>query len=490
MSYHIAVDLGAESGRVMVGGLQNDRLTLREVYRFANGPIDYEDSLRWDVDLIWNEILHGITLACSRFPEIDSIGVNTWGVDHVLLDSKQQPLGLPYHYRDARTDRIEEEVFEMIPKDELYRLTGIQTMPLNTLFQLIAFRKQHPNMFEKIQTILYMPDFINYMLTGELYNEYTIASTSQLMDMRTGRYSDHLFDILNIPRHIFPPLIAPGKEIGHIKPDIAKRCGCNIIPVFAVASHDTASAVAATPADPTTNRAYLSSGTWSLMGIEISDAIINEGTNTLQLTNEGGYNQTIRLLKNLAGLWLVQECRRDWNAHGYSYDYSDLTTMASNAKPFQAFIDPEDRAFFSPGAMDQRIRDYLARTAQNNDHDHGQIVRIILEGLAFRYSYVIDKLEHISGKKINVLHIVGGGSQNELLNQMTADATGIKVISGPVEATVCGNVLVQAFGEASESSSRQIRSVVANSFPFKTYHPSDREQWQRIKPKFQEICGY
>ena len=490
MSNYIAVDLGAESGRIIVGTLDQGYLGLEEIYRFQNGPVNYAQSLRWDIDRIWREILHGIKLACSRFSDIDSIGVNTWGVDYVLLDSQGQPLGLPYHYRDARTEHIEEEVFAIVPSDELYYLTGIQTMPLNTLFQLVAFRKEYPEMFQKIHRILYMPDFINYKFTGHMANEYTIASTSQLLDMRKGDYSDRLLEALSIPRQIFPPLSAPGTLLGTLRSECARECKCGAIPVVAVASHDTASAVASIPAERSLNWAYLSSGTWSLMGIESSHVIINNKTMELQLTNEGGYNNTIRLLKNLAGLWLVQECRRDWNAQGCSYDYAELSQMAAVAEPFLAFLNPEDRSFFNPGEMDKRIREYLARTGQSNDYNHAQIIRIILEGLAFRYSFILNQLEDVSGKKIDVLHIVGGGSRNELLNQMTADATGINVISGPVEATVCGNVMIQAMGPAGENSLNQIRSIVTNSFTFKTYYPVAHDRWVEIKPEFLKVCRY
>jgi len=312
MSNYIAVDLGAESGRIIVGTLDQGYLGLEEIYRFQNGPVNYAQSLRWDIDRIWREILHGIKLACSRFSDIDSIGVNTWGVDYVLLDSQGQPLGLPYHYRDARTEHIEEEVFAIVPSDELYYLTGIQTMPLNTLFQLVAFRKEYPVMFQKIHRILYMPDFINYKFTGHMANEYTIASTSQLLDMRKGDYSDRLLEALSIPRQIFPPLSAPGTLLGTLRSECARECKCGAIPVVAVASHDTASAVASIPAERSLNWAYLSSGTWSLMGIESSHVIINNKTMELQLTNEGGYNNTIRLLKNMAGLWLAPTIMRNF----------------------------------------------------------------------------------------------------------------------------------------------------------------------------------
>lgn len=487
MSRHIAVDLGAESGRVMLGVLEDKKLHLEEIHRFANGAMEFENTLRWDIHKIWNEILTGIKKACSENVQIDSIGVNTWGVDYVLLDENNELIGLPYHYRDVRTDEIAEEMYANFTSDELYQITGIQTMTLNSVFQVFAFLKQHPDEFKKVQKLLYTPDYISYLLTGKMYNEFTIASTSQMMDMRTLKYSDKILNKLGIPKSIFPEMIMPGNVIGNVLPEIASQIGIDSIPVIAVASHDTASAVVGTPADMNSNWAYLSSGTWSLMGLESENVVINEKSTELQLTNEGGIEGRIRLLKNIVGLWCVQECKKDWASQGINYDYSQITEMATAAQPFAAFMNIEDKAFYSPGNMEQRIKDYLAKTGQPNDVDHGQIVRIILEGLAYRYSDVMSKIEEVTDTSIDVLHIVGGGSQNRLLNQLTADALGKKVVAGPVEATVCGNILVQALGQKMVSSLQEIRNIIANSFEFISYEPKNHTEWREKLAGFQKL---
>lgn len=487
MSRHIAVDLGAESGRVMLGVLEDGKLQLEEIHRFANGAMEFENTLRWDIHKIWNEILEGINKACADNTQIDSIGVNTWGVDYVLLDENNELIGLPYHYRDVRTDEIAEEMYSNFTSEELYQITGIQTMTLNTVFQLFAFLKQHPDEFKKVHQLLYMPDYISYLLTGKMYNEFTIASTSQMMDMRTLKYSDKILNKLCIPKSIFPEMIMPGNVIGNMLPEIASQIGIDSVPVIAVASHDTGSAVVGTPADMTSNWAYLSSGTWSLMGLESENVVINEKSTELQLTNEGGIEGRIRLLKNIVGLWCVQECKKDWASQGIDYDYSQITEMAMAAEPFAAFMNIEDKSFYSPGNMEQRIKDYLSETGQTNDVDHGQIVRTILEGLAYRYSEVMSKIEEVTDSQVDVLHIVGGGSRNGLLNQLTADALGKKVIAGPVEATVCGNILVQALGQKKVDSLQQIRNIIASSFEFKTYESRNHKAWKDILPEFKKL---
>ncbi len=488
MSAHLAIDLGAESGRVMLGTVTDDRLQIEEIHRFPNGPITHHNSLRWDIDTIFNEILHGIALAFSHRQDIETVGITTWGVDYVLLDADGNRLGLPYHYRDSRTDTIVEEVCRIIPKEELYRQTGIQTLSLNTLFQLVAHQREQPEDFKRIYRLLYMPDYIHYLLTGSVFNEYTIASTSQLMDMRTGQYNADLLKQLQIPIDIFPPIIQPCHSLGRLAPQIQKSCGGMDLEVIAVASHDTASAVVGTPAVIEEPWAYLSSGTWSLLGVERSEVLINDTTTALQLTNEGGFASTIRLLKNLMGLWLLQELRRDWSAQGYLYSYTDLTNMAATAQPFAAYLDIQDPVFLPPGNMEARIKQYLAKTGQRYDFDHGQLVRIILEGLAFRYSDMLQKIEVITGEKIKVLHIVGGGSQNALLNQLTADAAGVRVCAGPAEATICGNIMVQVMAKRHSTDLKSMRRMIANSFDLRTFEPTKTSQWQQAKNMFLRIC--
>ena len=324
-----------------------------------------------------------------------------------------------------------------------------------------------------------MPDLISYYLCGNISAEYTIASTSQMMDMKTGQWSDVILDAFDLPKDILPSIIRPGTEAGRLKTELAEKWGCDQIPVIAVGAHDTASAVAAVPSDTGSKWAYLSSGTWSLMGVEVPDAVINEQTERLQFTNEGGVENTIRLLKNIMGLWLVQECKRQWADEGCELDYTQITKMASEAAPFQGRIDPDHNAFFSPGQMPEKINNYLKTTGQQEITDKGQIVRVILESLAVRYSKTLEMLETLSGDTIESLHIVGGGCQNELLNQFTANATGKKVVAGPIEATVLGNVLIQGLADGQISSLEQGRQIVARSFPLKQFQPEQSSGWQQ-----------
>lgn len=481
---YIAVDLGAESGRVMLGTVVGKKLSLVECHRFSNGPVE-EDGLRWDFARLMGEIKQGIGKAIKMNDgQVAGIAVDSWGVDFGLLDAQGQLLEKPFHYRDGRTNGMMEKAFEQMPRREIYAATGIQFMQFNTIFQLLSLRRERPDILKKTHKITFIADLVAYFLCGTLYGEYTLASTSQLMNMATGTWATEVFNRLGLPESIMPPLVKPGTVVGSLKPELAAEFNCPPIPVIAVGSHDTASAVSGVPAK-TERWAYLSSGTWSLMGLEVPQPVINDATYESQFTNEGGVNNTIRLLKNIMGLWLVQECRRQWQREGTDLSYGELARMAHNAKPFVGFVDPDYQEFISPGEMPAKIGRYLAQTGQAVIADKGQLIRAILESLALKYRMVLEKLEAVAGHTIDVLHVVGGGIQNELLCQFTADAIGRNVIAGPVEATASGNILMQAMATGQLGSLQEARAMVANSYELKEYHPEKPELWLK---QYQKVC--
>jgi rhamnulokinase len=487
-SGYIAVDLGAESGRVMLAELAGGKITLREMHRFANGPTQEGDSLRWDFNKLMTEIIAGIGKAAAACPNARSIGVDTWGVDFGLLDKSGKLIENPYHYRDSRNNGMMEKVFAIVPRQKVYLHTGIQFMQFNSLYQLFAYKTQKPDVVAKADKLLFMPDLIVHALTGFIGAEYTIASTSQMVDMKTSKWADELIAALDLPRRILPDLVMPGIKVGTLKKEIAEKLGCAPISVVESGGHDTASAVAGVPAAGNRPWAYLSSGTWSLMGIETPMAVVNETSMAMDMTNEGGVLNTIRLLKNIMGLWLVQECRRQWAKEGQELDYGQLAEMAAAAKPFAAVISTEQPEFMAIGDMPNKINAYLTKTGQKPIQDKGQMIRVILESLAVRYAEVMDMLEKLGGRKIEVLHIVGGGTKNELLNQFTADATGKTVMTGPVEATVLGNVLMQAVTAGDVMSLTEGRKIIADSFEMKTYSPKAQGEWKKYIETYRKSC--
>jgi sugar (pentulose or hexulose) kinase len=484
---YIAVDLGAESGRVMLGGVSGERITLEEVHRFLNGPIEQDGALRWDFGKLFSEVKTGIGKAVkSAGGEVCGIGVDTWGVDYGFLDKEGRLIENPYHYRDGRTGGMIEKSFEFMPKRAIYENSGIQFMPFNTLFQLLSVRLNNGLVNLKPSKLIFMADLVSFGLCGKQYAEYTLASTSQLMDMHTGQWSKEIFDKLSLPMGIMPEVVQAGTVVGKLTDAVAEEIyheahedhevKINKIPVIAIGSHDTASAVAAVPASGG-KWAYLSSGTWSLMGIEASHPIINDKSFEYQFTNEGGVQHTIRFLKNIMGLWLVQECRRQWQREGTELSYEELAKMAAEAKPFVAYIDPDQSEFLSPGDMPQKINNYLKKSGRPAISDKGQMVRAILESLALKYRRVMEIIEGMSGEKIDVLHIVGGGIKNELLCQFAADAINKKVITGPVEATALGNIMMQAIATGQIKTIAEGRKLIAKSVEVKTYMPQDVKEW-------------
>ncbi len=482
---YIAVDLGAESGRVMLGTVTDDSLSLQEAHRFTNGPIETEGSLHWNFPHILSEIKAGIKKAVQQAEDqVACIGVDSWGVDFGLLDADGKLLENPYHYRDSRTDGMLDKAFEMIGKRRIYDQTGIQFMQLNTLYQLLAMRQSNDPVLDKAKTLLFTADLYAYHLCGKAYAEYSLASTSQMLNMATGQWEKDFFNTLQIPQDIMPEIVQAGTVVGKLTEEVAAELGCPQIPVAAIGSHDTASAVAAVPASPDSRWAYLSCGTWSLLGVEIPEPVINDQTFTYQFTNEGGVNDTIRLLKNIMGLWLVQECRRQWQTEEQEFSYAELAEMAAKAQPFAGYIDPAHDAFLSPGQMPEKINEYLTETGQIPIEDKGTMVRAILESLALNYAWVLEQIEEMTGSTIDCLHIVGGGLQNELLCQFAANATGKKVLTGPIEATASGNILMQAKAAGQIENMDQIRQIVRNSFDVKEYLPQDVSGWQTQSSKF------
>jgi len=476
---YIAVDLGAESGRVMLGSVSTEKLILEEIHRFRNGPIEENGALKWDIQRLMSEIKEGLRKAVKAAgTQVWGIGVDSWGVDFGLLDADGNLIENPYHYRDSQTNGMVEKACEMMSKRQIYENSGIQFMQINSLYQLLAMRLRNSIALAKARYLVFIADLVSYFLCGKIFAEYTLASTSQFMDMRTGQWSKAIMEALSLPTEILPKIVAPGTVVGQLSAAVGMELGCGPIPVIAVGSHDTASAVAAVPASGA-NWAYLSSGTWSLMGVEVPRAVIDDKTFAYEFTNEGGVEKTIRLLKNIMGLWLIQECRRQWQREGAELTYDEITAMAEEARPFAGLLRVDDAMFLAPGDMPGRVNEYLARTGQKTTEDKGQVIRIILESLALRYREVAEHLEDATGRAIEVLHIVGGGIQNKLLCQFTASATGKKVVTGPIEATASGNILMQARATGQIQDLSQARAIVRRSFGLEEYQPQDTELWDR-----------
>ncbi len=469
----LAFDFGAESGRAIIGIINDDRISLEEIHRFPNRQIEIGGHLHWDFHYLFQELKNGLRLAVEKgHGNIISIGIDTWGVDFGLIGTDGTLLENPYAYRDSRTDGMMEKVCKIISREEIYALTGIQFMQINSLFQLYSAVINQSEILRKTDKLLFMPDLFNYFLTGKKYSEYTIASTSQMLNATTKNWDEVLFHKIGLPHHIMAPIIQPGTIIGKLLPEIADAAGFKkSIDMVAVGCHDTASAVAAVPAE-SIKWGYISSGTWSLVGVESDQPQLSRDALTNDFTNEGGVGNKIRFLRNVTGLWLLQECRRSWERTGDVLDYGALVAEANNSGAFKSKIDPDDPIFLNPADMPEAIRNYCKKTQQPIPIDRGEFVRCIIESLAFKYKDIIDKINAITHKKIQKLHIIGGGSQNEMLNQLTADACGIPVIANPVEATALGNIIVQAIAKNIIPSLQKGREIVANSFPLKRYQPT------------------
>lgn len=468
---YLAFDLGAESGRAVIGQMRDGRLNLDVVHRFPNIPVMVADGLHWDVLRLFQEMKDGLRAAARQEP-LASVGLDTWGVDFALLDATGALLSNPHHYRDARTNGVMEQVFDLVPQSDIFMQTGIQFLPFNTLYQMFALRQETPQLLDAAEKIIMIPDLFNYWFTGETACEFTEATTSQMFDPTRGDWADDLMDRLGLPSDRMGTIIAPGSRLGHLSAQITDECACDPLPLITPATHDTGSAVAAVPAS-TPEFAYISSGTWSLVGVEVSEPVINEVSLKYNFTNEGGVGGTYRLLKNVMGLWLVQECRRTWERQGISYDYTRLTDMASQAAPFAHLVDPDHPTFLPPGDMPARIQEYCRQTHQPVPEGPGAIVRTALDSLALKYRWVVERLEELTGSTIPVIHVVGGGIQNRLLTQLTASATGRRVVAGPVEATATGNILMQAIGMGDLRNVAEAREVVRSSFDLEEHAPGE-----------------
>jgi len=490
--YYLAIDLGAESGRGMLGTFDGERLELEEVHRFPNQPVRLLETLYWDFPRIFQEVKTAVARGAARTGgELTALGVDSWGVDYGLLSPPGTLLENPIHYRDSRTDGIMEEVFRKISRRDIFQETGIQFLQLNTIFQLFAHKRADPGALAGSRRFLPIADLVNYFLTGRAVSEYTLATTTQLYDVQNGRWSRRIMEALDYPESLFPEVVSPGTVVGSLREDIAGECGLQRpSPVVAPACLDTGAAVAAVPAEASTAWGYVSSGTWSLMGIELDRPQVTGEALSGNFTNEGGVSGTIRFLRNIMGLWLVQESRRQWAREGRDLDYSALTGLAEKATPLKSLVAPDDPSFFSPGDMPASIREFCRRTSQPVPESEGAVVRCALESLALAYRLTAEKIESITGKSIERLHVVGGGSQNRLLNRFTASALGLPVVAGPVEATATGNALMQAMALRDIPDLAALRKVVRSSLDTETFSPrdGDRDAWGEAYERFKKIA--
>ena len=485
---YIAFDLGAESGRALVGIFDGHILHIEEIHRFSNNPLKIQGHLHWDVTALFKEIKTGLKLAVQQgHADLRSIGLDTWGVDFGFAGNNGTLSGLPYCYRDERTSQIAEKVYEKIACRELYNLTGIQFLQFNSIFQLYSALLSGEPALKFAGSLLFMPDLFNFLLTGVKKNEYTIASTSQLLNAENRIYDHRIFSALGLPLEITLPIVMPGTVIGKLLPEICAETGLKNPDVVAVGCHDTASAIAAIPAQKN-NWAYLSSGTWSIIGVETKKPIINEQSLQNNFSNEGGVFGTIRFLKNVSGLWLLQQIRKCLRQqHGRAYEYDELVRLALESKAFLSILNPDDSLFLNPPDMLEAIRTYCRKTSQKAPQTPGEFTRCILESLALKYKSVLAEIDAVTGVPVELLHIVGGGSKNDLLNQFTADACGIPVVAGPAEATAIGNLLVQVMIHNKIDSLTAGREIIVNSFPLKTYQPVQTSKWDDISRQYQSL---
>ncbi len=466
----LAIDIGATSGRAVVGTMNSDKFEMSEIHRFPNHMFELHGRYYWDIFSLYQSIKTSLALCARENIAINSIGIDTWGVDYGFIGKDGSLIGLPRAYRDPYTNGAPEEFFKKIPREEVYRLTGIQIMNFNSLFQLYRAKQQGSAPLEAAEEILFTPDLLSFMLTGQRVCEYTIASTSQLLDPFTKQFDPFLLKAAGIPVSILRKPAEPGTFIGYLTGEIAKETGVGTIPVVAVAGHDTASAVVAVPA-VNENFAYLSSGTWSLMGIEVDQPIITDKSFQRNFTNEGGIEGTTRFLKNITGMWLLEQCRKEWEREGRSYTYAQIVEMAEKASGFKSTVNPDDNCFTNPVSMHTAISDYCKSSNQSAPVNDAEFVRCIFSSLALRYNDVLEQLKQMAPFPIEKLHVIGGGSKNRLLNQFTADAIGIPVIAGPGEATAIGNCMIQAKAAGLVKDRWEMRKIIADAYPSEIFNP-------------------
>ena len=482
---YLAFDLGAESGRTMLGRVRAGVISTEEVYRFANQPLQQDGSLHWDAHRLWSEMQRALVAVGQS--QLSGIGVDTWGVDYALLGQRGELLQNPFHYRDKRTDGVMEQVFQTVSKDEIYRETGIQFMPINTLYQLYAARRDTPQLLKSARTLLTMPDLFHYWLTGNARCEFTNATTTQMVNAVSRGWSRVLMEKLQLPADLPAEIIEPGTVLGTLSVQAASGTVLAGTPVIAPGSHDTASAVAAVAAREGT--AFVSSGTWSLIGTELDAPLISSESLRLNFTNEGGVCGTTRFLKNVMGLWMLQGCRRVWSSLGHEHSYDELMGLAVREPAFQHLVDPNDDSFLHPASMTDAIDKFCAKSQQPRPSTPGAYARAVLESLAFKYAAVVGEIEQLTKKPIAQIRIIGGGSKNRLLNQFTADATARRVLAGPVEATALGNLAMQMLATGEAASLAEVRAMIDRSFPTEVFDPRESDRWQNEMERFQHYLG-
>jgi rhamnulokinase len=487
---YLGIDLGAASGRIVAGVWDGRVMGLEELHRFPNGPVCLAGSMRWDVLRIWSEIETGLGIAGKKYGErIVSVGADTWGSDHVLLDRRGEIASQPFHYRDARTEGMMEKAFRKMPRGAIFARTGTQFQPFNTLFQLLALQEQSPEGLAQTDCLLLMPDFLHWRLCGSRAAEFTNATTTQCLNPLKGKWAGDLLKKMGLPAAIFPKLVPSGTKLGTVRDSVSRRLGLGKIRVVAPASHDTASAVVGVPTADTwrTNWAYISSGTWSLMGVEVGQACLAPRVLELNLTNEGGFGGTYRLLKNIMGLWLVQQCKRSFDGRGGKNGYDELERAAAAARPLRSLLNVNHPRFYNPPDMPREIQGFCRETGQIVPKTKGELIRCAYESLALQYRQTLGWLEELTGERIEVIHIVGGGSQDRLLNQFTADACRRPVVAGPVEATIMGNLLVQAWASREIGSLSEMRQVIRRSSSMTAFEPKDSDLWKEAASRFDPL---
>ncbi|MEI7026086.1 rhamnulokinase [Paenibacillus sp. y28] len=484
----LAYDLGAGSGRAVIGRLTDGKLTIEEIHRFPNDPVQVGSRLHWDILRLYHEIKQGLLKAKHQGIQPDSLAIDSWAVDFGLIGANGELLGNPYHYRDHHTDGVMDQVCDLLGKDYLFSRTGLQFLPFNTIYQLVALKEAGSPQLAQGQRLLMIPDLLRYFLTGEAHSEFTNATTTQLYNPLEESWDAELIGKLDLPSHLFGDVLQPGQPAGHLQPSVQEELGVGPIPVLTCAEHDTGSAVAAVPAVDS-DFAYLSCGTWSLMGTELNKPLLSPEALSANFTNEGGVDGTYRFLKNIMGLWILQECRRTWEKEGQPYSFPELIALAEASEPFACLIDPDDPLFLNPVHMPRAIHEYCQRTGQEAPGTIGAVVRCVMESLALKYRYVLESVESLSGKRFAGLHMVGGGINNKLLCQFTANAIAKPVWAGPTEGSAIGNVIVQLIALGQIANLREARDIVRRSFPIETYEAQDSTAWERAYGTFVPLIG-
>ncbi len=484
--HYVACDLGAESGRVILGTLTDGKLALQEVHRFANHAVKLAGSMRWNIVGIFEELKVGIRKVAQQGIEPAGLSVDSWGVDYVLMGAGQPLIALPHHYRDPRTNSTFADTLDEVGSEAIFAETGIQFMSLNTIYQLLDDRNTSPGLLQLADRFLNIADYLNYLFSGAAKSEVSLASTTQLYNPQTSSWSDKLIETCGFRREMFPEIVPSGTKLGSLAPEVQGDTGISDTQVIATCSHDTGAAVAAVPAVGD-DWAYLSSGTWSLIGVELPGPLVNDAAREENYTNEAGFDGTTRFLKNIIGLWLLQECRREWEREGESLDYAALSSLAEQEGPFRSLVNPDAARFLQPKSMTQAIVDYCQETEQPAPSSPGQFARCIFESLALLYGQTLSTLEQLTTRSVRRLHIVGGGSQNKLLNQFAANAIDRTVYAGPVEATAIGNLLIQAIALEDIESLDALRGVVRSSFDIETYEPQQTDRWREAAQRFADL---